>query len=123
MKKIDSLHFGPTIVFCIVMLLLIIPFCLYVLWKVLNIEGFIFLALMVSMGLGLLVLLVFIVILAIEFRQDKRLYLYHKKRRNVKIPLVNDFYECQNCGNTKVNLDDKSCSICNIKFLSKQSVK
>lgn len=119
MKKIDSLHFGPTIVLCIVMLLLIIPFCLYVLWEAFNIEGFIILAIKISIGLGLLIVLVFIIILAIEFRQDKRLYLYHKNRRNVKIPLANGFYQCENCGNTKVNLYDKHCPICNIKFVDK----
>lgn len=119
MKKIDSLHFGPTIVLCIAMLLLIIPFCLYVLWKAFNIQGTILIAIKVSMGLGLLILFVFIIILAIEFRQDKRLYLYHKNRRNIKVPLANGFYECENCGNTKVNLDDKYCSICNIKFIDK----
>ena len=115
MKKINSIHYGYRIVIAILLFLVILPAMLYVLSMLISAE-WLSLLIMISMALGSALLLFLILLLIIELHQDKRINRYYEKHRNRKLQIANTAYECQACGNRKLNAGDKSCPVCGSRF-------
>ncbi len=65
-----------------------------------------------SFGVGLTLLVLFIILLLIEWVQDRHLDTVHRRNRHRKLPLSAAHYECQYCGNRQVKADDRYCRVC-----------
>ena len=69
------------------------------------------------MGIGFLITLFFIGLLAIEFYQDKKIERQYPNIRKYKLKLNNGKFECQSCGNKQITEIDKICVICGMVFV------
>jgi len=116
MKKIHSNRYCHKIIGLAGLLLSVIPFLFYVLHTVLH-TIFFKVLMYISLITGFLVLIFLIVLLGIEFHQDKKIDLQYNILKKTKISLGNGFYECQLCGNRQVKETDKNCGICGVKFM------
>ncbi len=114
MKKINSNRYGDRIIGLAALFLVPIPLCFYLL-------GLLFREIFrvwiyYSLAAGLFILLSFSVLLSIEFYQDRMIERKYADVRKKKVLLGNGVYECQSCGNRKVDFMDNSCSVCGIVF-------
>jgi uncharacterized paraquat-inducible protein A len=75
----------------------------------------------VSFIAGAFVFMVFLVLIIVEQIQDHYYDDRYQKQRSQKVLLVNGYYECQYCGNQKVQETDKSCNICGKEFALERS--
>jgi len=116
MKKIHSNRYCHKIIGLAGLLLAVIPFPFYVLHTVFHAIFFTVL-MYISLITGFLVLIFLIVLLGIEFHQDKKIDLQYNILKKTKISLGNGFYECQLCGNRQVKKTDENCGICGVKFM------
>ena len=66
--------------------------------------------------MGIIILIIFSIMLAVEFKQDKNINLQYNKVKYQKIQISHGLYECQYCGNQNVKKDDLFCKVCYIKF-------
>ncbi|MCX7772968.1 MAG: hypothetical protein N2376_07645 [Clostridia bacterium] len=121
MKKINSIGFGPRIVKWGLVFSILIPLLLCLAMLFFSETASFRLLIWGSFGVGFLIFLALSVILAIELHQDKRLGRYYSKRRNMKLPIGQSFYECQSCGNRLVKAEDSYCKVCNVRFLKDHS--
>lgn len=62
------------------------------------------------------ILICFVGLLLIEFRQDKRIDKYYSKHKNVKIELANGKWECGACGSRSICTDSTFCNMCGCKY-------
>lgn len=111
MKKIDSIHFGGRFIWLMLIFMVIIPVvlgCVNIFLK----SSIIISLIIVSFIAGALIGLIFLIILAIELRQDRNLNKKYAAMKSVKIFLENNRFECANCGNIHVTNDDKVCKVC-----------
>lgn len=69
-----------------------------------------------SFAAGVSVLIVFLILIAVEQVQDHYFDILYKKQLGKKILLVNGSYECQYCGNRRVQEKDKTCEVCGKEF-------
>jgi len=69
-------------------------------------------AIKISFAIGLIVLIVFLFLIIAEQVQDHYLARLYEKNRGRKLPLADGNYECQYCGNRKVQEVDKTCQVC-----------
>lgn len=115
MKKINSIEYADKIIGLAVLFLILIPLLLYLAYSLFSLPILVLLA-KVSLGIGGLIIIFLTVLLAIEFRQDKRMNKYYEDNKNVKIPLGNNLYECQACGCRQIKHEDRSCTVCGIRF-------
>ena len=65
-----------------------------------------------SIGTGLALFVLLIVLLVIEWMQDRHLDAVYRRNRHRKLPLSAANYECQYCGNRQVKAIDRYCRIC-----------
>ncbi len=115
MKKINSNSYAHRIIGGAALFLLGIPACLYILriffaLPILKIWGYI------SCAIGALIILFFVVLLSIEFHQDRRIHREYAHLRKTKVALDDGRYECQACGNTRVSAVDTHCKVCGMRF-------
>ncbi len=115
MKKINSIGYGGKILSFAMIFLLLIPVVSKLIIfvcknRVLDIYA------NVSFRFGIIIILFLIVLLAIEFYQDKKQILSYEAQINEKISLGKGAYECQFCGNRLVKPEHKSCCICGRLF-------
>ncbi len=115
MKKINSIHFGLQSIESIAIFVVIIPSIIYG-YSYFTHAPLCKWGLGISLLIGIGMAVVFTIMLLIEFRQDRLLNNYYAKRRAIKVLLKNGVYECQNCGNRKVTVQDTNCHICGIYF-------
>ncbi len=66
----------------------------------------------ISLAAGVLVLIVFIVLIAVEQIQDHYFDAQYRKQRSQKVALADGYYECQYCGNRRVRGSDNTCGVC-----------
>ncbi len=66
----------------------------------------------VSALMGSLLLAGFIILLAVEYVQDKMIFCQYLKNRSKKQVLANGLYECQFCGCRTVHEFDATCPVC-----------
>ncbi len=66
---------------------------------------------------GVAVIGSFIVLLTVEFAQDRRIRReYEQTGRFAKVSLSGGGFECQACGNRHVNSGDERCPLCGVVF-------
>lgn len=107
MKKINSIYYGSMVI--ILGLIIGIGFPIMLKW----ITGKVYMA-FVYIGAALLIGIV--VLLFIELFQEKKIYEYYDNHKNARIFIRQDFFECANCGNRRLNNDDKCCTVCGTEF-------
>lgn len=114
--KINSIGYGHRIFAVIAILIVVVPLALYLCsWLLgqLGIETIaILFAIRVSTMAGVVLLVLFVLLLVIEFIQDRFLDAYYLKTQNQKRRLADGYYECQYCGSQKVHASDKQCPVC-----------
>lgn len=115
MRKINSNGYGQKIIGCAAICLIVVPAICCFLCLVTKLAQFQFIA-KVSLALGVVILLFLFVLLKVEFHQDKKLNQYYHANVEIRLPLKNGFFECQNCGNRQVKPEQKSCAVCGINF-------
>lgn len=115
MKKINSNGYGVRMVFVIALFLVILPLFGYILQLFPGGEWTRPL-MKISIGLGVCLLLLMVLLLSVELHQDKRLNRYYQVHRNRKLPLTDGHYECQACGNRLLHAEDKRCGVCGCHF-------
>jgi len=115
MKKINSIGYAHRIIGLAVVFLFLIPLLLYLSNSLLHLPILVML-IKWSLGFGGVIIIFLIVLLVIEFRQDKKMSKYFEDNKNVKMPLCNGLYECQVCGNKQVKREHRSCTVCGINF-------
>ena len=111
MKKINSIHFGGKFIWLMVIFMVIIPGSLW-LFNYFFENPIISRIIVVSIIMGALLGLLFLIVLSVELNQDKRLNKKYEKMKGCKISLDNNRFECANCGNTHVKAYDKACRVC-----------
>lgn len=116
-KKINSIWFGSRILVAAGVFILVIPFLLYLLDLLMIGNDALWQMMKVSLAIGILILLIFSIILFIELRQDKRINKMYNKVKYRKMNISKGVYECQYCGNQKVQENDLHCKVCGIKFI------
>lgn len=117
MKKINSIGYAHKIIGVALFFLVIAPLVLYFLWSVIPLSLFYFLG-KISFSIGLFISACFIVMLSIEFWQDKKIDKAYQKTKNSRLILKSGHYECQSCGSRQVSDTDKYCPTCGIQFIS-----
>jgi len=115
LKKINSIGYGHKIIGLAGLFLAVIPILFYFLNKIFQLYLFM-VCMYVSLIIGFIIIFLFIILLNVEFYQDKNINRQYNTIKKTKLMLNNGFYECQSCGNKKVGKNDKNCDICGIKF-------
>jgi len=114
--KLNSIQYGPGLLAIIGILTIGAPLALYLCYSLLALFSFkvgvLLFAIPISVAAGIGVFILFILLLAIEFTQDRFLDHYYRQIQNRKIRISGESYECQYCGNQKVRVSDKRCAIC-----------
>lgn len=115
MKKINSINYGGKVIGVCLMSMLIVPSILQ--WLNTFLECYYISAianLLFLIGTG--ILLCFVGLLLIEFRQDKRIDKYYSEHKNVKIELANGKWECSACGSRTICTDSTFCNVCGCRY-------
>ena len=114
--KLNSIHYGAQAVVVIVTLTIGAPAVLYLAYRGLErlgyVAGVLLTLVKASVALGLVALVLFVILLAIEFAQDRYLDRWHRRHENEKLALPNGAYECQHCGSQVVRAGDRQCPVC-----------
>ncbi len=114
--KLNSIHYGARALTLIVALTIGAPALLYLAYLGLERLGYVVGALVTLMkasaALGLIALALFVILLLIEFAQDRFLDRWYRRRENEKLALPNGVYECQHCGSQIVRASDRHCPVC-----------
>jgi uncharacterized paraquat-inducible protein A len=115
-KKLNSIWYGPRLLALIGLLTIVVPVILELGLRCLGLLGIKvgMLTIVISIsryaGIGLLVL--FSILLAIEFIQDHLLDRRYHQERHTKLMNSDGSYECQYCGCRKIGINDKHCPVC-----------
>ncbi len=119
--KINSISYGPRVLTLIVILTVVVPLILYVFYAILDRLGLTLpilpIAITAFLAAGLILLVLFVLLLAVEFTQDHLLNKYYRENRNKKIKISEEYYECQACGNRLVREADRICGVCGQKLI------
>ncbi len=114
--KLNSIHYGARALGVIVALGIAAPAVLYLAYLGLERLGYVagvLLTLMkASFALGLIALVLFVMLLLIEFAQDRSLDRWYRRHQNEKLALPKGVYECQHCGSQVVRASDRNCPVC-----------
>ena len=114
--KLNSIRYGAQALGLIGALTVGAPAVLYLAYRGLerlgHVVGVLWTLMKASFALGLIALLLFVILLLIEFAQDRYLDHWHRRHENEKIALPNGAYECQHCGSQEVRAGDRHCPIC-----------
>lgn len=117
MKKINSIWFGGTIFKVAVNFAVTIPALFYIISLLFKETAWINIVIKISIAIGGVILLFLLLLIAFELRQDDKINNFHERRKNTKIQISHNNYECQNCGNQKLKAEDKFCPLCSIKYV------
>ncbi len=119
--KINSIHFGPRVVAIIGLLTLAAPAVLYLCYSVLGFLGIhlelILSAVSISFAAGVALLALFVLLLGVEFVQDRSRDRQYKRTRMRKLEISEGWYECQACGNRLLRAEDKACDVCGQRLI------
>lgn len=115
MKKINSIEYGNKILVAVIIPLIIVPMCLLCVHDFIDLSVLILIS-RVSFIIGSTLAILFFIFLSIEWNQDKKRNKYYANNMKTKLPISNNRYECQFCGNTKLKASDTICNICGTKF-------
>jgi hypothetical protein len=66
----------------------------------------------ISAVIAACILIVFIVLIIVEQVQDALYHRAYLKRRGVRLPAADGYYECPYCGNRRVDAEDRRCAVC-----------
>jgi Ca2+/H+ antiporter len=116
MKKINSIWFGPRALLIAGIFVLVIPAFLYILDMFAFRKDVLMYAIKASFTIGIVIILLFSIILFIELKQDKNINKKYNKEKYRKIEISKNIFECQYCGDRKVQEEDSYCKACGIKF-------
>ena len=114
MKKINSIWYGGKIILTGSILAFVLP--LGIMLFPLKIKILIAIS-SISFICGIIILVGFSILLAIELHQDKKLNTHYKGQQMKKLKVSENKYECQVCGNREINKYDSSCKICGTNFV------
>lgn len=118
--KLNSIGYGPKILGIVGLLMAGVPLGLSGIHAVLGLWGIdagaILTLMKVSLGVGGLLLGIFVVAMAVEFAQDRYLDAHYHKNQWRKVKLPDEYYECQYCGHRRVRQADRSCPVCGKTF-------
>ncbi|HEX2946672.1 MAG TPA: hypothetical protein VHT96_12030 [Clostridia bacterium] len=117
MKKINTIWYGTRILGVCGLFLIVIPMAAYLIFATFLKTEIMIAIIKISAIIGGAILLIFGVILALEFRQDRRINLQYNKIKYQKIQITDETYECQNCGSKKVKKEDTYCRECSTRFV------
>jgi uncharacterized paraquat-inducible protein A len=126
MRRLLNLNLSSIVFMRVIgFLIVILPALLYgilLLWRRTEIISTILLRMIhVSFVAGAFVLVVFLVLIVVEQVQDHYFDAQYQKQRGQKILLANGYYECQYCGNQRVQENHKTCEVCGKEFTSARS--
>jgi hypothetical protein len=114
--KLNSIQYGPRLLVIIGILTIGAPLAFYLCYFLLERFGFgigvLLYAVRISVAAGIGVSILFILLLAIEFAQDRFLDHYYRRLQNRKMRISDESYECQYCGSRNLKASDKQCMIC-----------
>ncbi len=114
--KINSNGFGFRILALIAILTLAVPVILYLCYSALGFLGIrleiILSVISISFNAGIVLLILFLLLLAVEFAQDRSRDIHYQSIRNRKLKISDEYYECQGCGNRLVRVTDSKCQVC-----------
>ena len=115
MKKINSIGYGGKILACSAVFALVIPAVI----KIITLfypSTVLKNSMKISFVIGCLIFIFLIALLCIELHQDKKINSYYQTKKNQKIHIGNNEYECQSCGNRLVKIEDTNCNVCGVLF-------
>ena len=119
--KINSIGYAYPVLSIVGLLLVILPLALYFCSWLLGLLGIkspsLLLAIRISFTAGMSLLTLFVLLLAVEFIQDRILEKSALKHKNRKLLLKYGHYECQYCGSRKVLSSHTQCPTCGKSFL------
>ena len=115
MKKINSVHYGGTVLAVGAVIGVVLPGGLWVLGSCLE-NKVLFVARNLCFALGMLVFVLFFLHLAMEFHQDKKIETYYMEHKKIRVPKADGTYECGSCGSRQVTKDDRYCRSCGVVF-------
>lgn len=115
MKKINSINYGGKVLGIGCLFLFLVPGVLFLAQKTCDLKILYKMAI-VSVVVGGMIICGFLMYLAVELRQDKKIDAYYTKHKNVKIKIDEAAYECGACGNRKVKKQSSYCEICGCRF-------
>lgn len=115
MKKINSINYGYKILSGALICFFVIPAISNVIWLITK-QELIYSFAKLSLIVGAMIFLFLLLLLKVEFHQDKKMNDYFLANTKTRIPIKNGLYECQNCGNTHVKFEHKICNICGTNF-------
>ncbi len=114
--KINSIGYGAQVLAVGGILTIALPLILYLGYSVLRFLGLqldaLLIASSISFAVGIVLLVLFLLLLAVELIQDHWRDGQYLKTRNRKVKISAEFYECQFCGDRQVRESDKRCKSC-----------
>lgn len=120
--KINSINYGGKVICIGLIIMLLVPSILMWLNTFLEHKVIIIFAI-ISFVVGICILIGFIAVLFIEFRQDKKIDNYYSSHKNIKIKTGNNSYECAMCGNRLVYINSTYCAVCGCNFGNEEDKK
>ncbi|MGE5221951.1 MAG: hypothetical protein ACM3PY_05915 [Omnitrophica WOR_2 bacterium] len=113
-RKLDLNEPGTRIIALASFFLILIPGLLvFFAWLLSSMSDLIWIVIKISVGAGLLILVILAALMIVETIQDRRYDRWYRQQRHKKMKLSGDYYECQYCGYQKIRDFDKSCPVCN----------
>ncbi len=113
-RKLNLNEPGTKIIALSGFFLLLVPGLFVLLaWLFARLRYFIWIAIKISVGVGLLLMIIMAVLMVVETIQDRRYDRWYREQRYKKIKLSGNYYECQYCGYQKVRDIDRACPACN----------
>ncbi|MHB1417856.1 MAG: hypothetical protein ACYC1C_21610 [Chloroflexota bacterium] len=70
----------------------------------------------VSLGLGVAILVGFLLLVIAEQVQDRWFDAAYRRNRGKRLPTADGYYECQYCGNRRVGAHEHTCRVCGRKL-------
>lgn len=119
MKKINSIDYGHKFLGVATVFLIALPVCSYFFFTLFRVDLLKKIA-FVSLGMGILVSVFFIILLLVEFHQDRVIDHQYAILRKTKMAIGSGMYECQSCGNQQVRAADNECKVCGMYFYKKE---
>lgn len=115
MKKINSIDYGGKIIGIGLIIGLLLPGILALVNRYLENRGLTMLAIILA-AVGALIILLFLIHLYVELKQDKKINKYYSEHKNIKIKLADGTCECSACGSRGIRADSVSCNVCGCRF-------
>lgn len=122
MKKTNSIEYGGKLLMVVIIPLMLIPIGLFCVYKMSGLSVFLLIC-QISLAVGCLLAVLLFAFLVVELNQDKRINKFYAKNKRRKLPIGNNQYECQYCGNKRLKASDVSCNICGIKFINHEDAR